>query len=215
VSTRTPEPDARVRLFGEPQSHTPTHSLSAGSTARPITACADASFDVYTTIVQDAETVTDPSGSYTAEWDDRGGVVRAEAVLQVLADPAGEMLMMLRLTADAVTVQRRRYVRVGLRCPIQLFRPDETEPFCEGWTSDLSEGGMRCQINGPLPWAGVPVVVRVTLPEHKSPLLIAGHVLRVDPEHRAVLVEFPYEHPLADTLRAAVFTLQQRRARTL
>jgi hypothetical protein len=213
VSRRTPEPDARVRLFHDPESHTPTHSLAVGPTARPAPASNGAAFDVYAAIAQ-AEPLTNLPGRYAVEWEDRGVAVRADAVLEVLTQPDGETIMMLRLTSDAVSVQRRRYVRVALRCPVELFRPDAAQPFCEGWTSDLSEGGVRCQINGSLPGVGAPVVVKMILPQRSSPLLIAGHVRRSDAEARSVLVEFPPEHPLADTIRRVVFALQQQRAQT-
>jgi PilZ domain len=211
VYRRTPVADARIRLFLDPESHTPTHLLAAGPTVRAVAASEGTAFDVYEAIAH-AEPVAGLKGTYTIEWDDRGAAVRAEAVLELRPVLDGEDLMVLRLTSQALEVQRRRYVRVSLRCPVELFRPGTLQAFSEGWTTDLSEGGVRCQINGSMPGVGVPVIVQVTLPEHKSQLLIAGHVRRSDPDSRSLLVEFPPEHALADTIRRVVFALQQKRA---
>jgi PilZ domain len=213
VARRTPVADARVRVFVDAESHTPTHLLAAGPQVRAVPANEGTAFDVYEAIVH-TQPAAQLKGTYTIEWDDRGTTVRADAVLEARLQPSGQTLLVIRLTSEAVGVQRRRYVRVSVRCQIELFRPGTTQAFSEGWTTDLSEGGMRCQINGSMPGVGVPVIVQVTLPEHKSALLIAGHVRRADPDTRSVLVEFPPEHALADTIRRVVFAVQQKRART-
>jgi hypothetical protein len=207
-------PDSQVRLYHDPEDHTPTHLMAAGPAARPVPATSGTSFDVYQAIAE-SQSAGQLTGRYTLEWDDRGATVRAEAVLELVPAPSGAPVILLRLTTQALVIQRRRYVRVGLRCQIEVFRPGApTQPCGKGWTTDLSEGGVRCQITGQLPGDGMEVIVRLTLPHQPAPLLIAGHIRRADADTRSVLVEFPPEHSLADALRGVVFAVQQRRART-
>ena len=159
----------------------------------------------------------DPGTACTLTWTALSGIVELPTAFDgvVLArtapavdDPALLKLWWLRVTGDAVRVQRRDYFRCALARPVTLA------PGVSGRTTDLGEGSLRCLVVGAPLDAGRPVDAAVRLADSTT-LRLPGVVLRSDqaaraPDHADTVVRFENPEAHGDDVRRVVFAEQLR-----
>jgi CheY-like chemotaxis protein len=87
----------------------------------------------------------------------------------------GKLLRLIRATAGTIERERRRFMRVRLRCRVSIDSPHGT---LAGTTLDLSLGGMLVQSERTfLP--GTPVTVNLEIERGLAPLCSAARVVRI------------------------------------
>jgi hypothetical protein len=160
-----------------------------------------------------------PGDRASVMWMGHEGL-RALPVELVGVQPALVPLWHFRRTGPEVPAQRRSSVRVDLHVPIQVT--DNGRPMA-GTTLDLSEGGVRCQVEaaGPiLPRRGDVFPVALFLDADRDPFSARGELIRSKPaigdELRLTLRFVGLGDGELDRLRARVFLeLRTQRARGL
>ena len=135
------------------------------------------------------------------------GVLRGRTAPAV-DDAAVLTLWWLRVTGDAVPVQRRDFFRCALARPVILA------PGVGGRTTDLGEGSLRCLVVGAPLEAGRAVEAAVGLADSTT-LRLPGIVLRSDqaaraPDHADTVVRFEDPESHGDEVRRVIFAEQLR-----
>jgi CheY-like chemotaxis protein len=87
----------------------------------------------------------------------------------------GKLLQLIRATGGTIERERRRFMRVRLRCRVSI---DSPQASLDGNTLDLSLGGMLVQAERAFP-PGTPVTVNLEIERGLAPLRSAARVVRV------------------------------------